>query len=75
MKYYPEEVSEELIERVTIEYFYNHVKNGIVNDKIFCPADTCVLLASYALQVTYGDYNADEHNESTLQQNTLLPDR
>lgn len=74
VKYYPEDVSE-LIEFVTIEYFFNHVKSIIINDEIFCPADTSVLLVSYALQAKYGDYNKSDFNEDFLKKQTLLPER
>jgi hypothetical protein len=41
-----------LIENSTTELFFTQVKNDIVKDEIYCPADTCALLASYALQAT-----------------------
>ncbi|KAJ8922081.1 hypothetical protein NQ315_008722 [Exocentrus adspersus] len=75
VKYYPEDVVEELIETVTIEFFFLQVKSDILKDVIYCPPDTCVVLASYALQVKYGDYNDNEHNEDILKKQKLLPDR
>ncbi|KAJ8961737.1 hypothetical protein NQ318_021337 [Aromia moschata] len=75
VKYYPEDIGEELIETVTIEFFFLEVKSSILKDEVYCPADTCVLLASYALQAKYGDYNKDEHNEDILKRQKLLPDR
>ncbi|XP_060523806.1 moesin/ezrin/radixin homolog 1-like [Cylas formicarius] len=75
VKYYPEEVAEELIENITIEYFFLQVKSAILKDEIYCPADTCVLLASYSLQAKYGDYNKDEINEDAVKKQTLLPER
>lgn len=75
VKYYPEDIGEELIETITIEFFFLQVKSAILKDEIFCPADTCVLLASYALQAKYGDYDKDHHNEDILRKQKLLPQR
>ncbi|KAG5867883.1 hypothetical protein JTB14_035476 [Gonioctena quinquepunctata] len=75
VKYYPEDIGEELIETITIEFFFLQVKAAVLKDEIYCPADTCVLLASYALQVRYGDYNPNQHNEDILQKQKLIPDR
>lgn len=51
------------------------VKNAILSDEIYCPPETCVLLASYAVQAKYGDYNPDVHQDSCLQNDRLLPQR
>ncbi|XP_066263063.1 moesin/ezrin/radixin homolog 1-like isoform X1 [Euwallacea similis] len=75
VKYYPEDVSEELIETITIEYFFLHVKSLILKDEIYCPADTSVLLASYALQGKHGDYQKDQINDDVFKKQTLLPPR
>lgn len=75
VKFYPEDVVEELIETVTIEFFFLQVKADILKDVIYCPPDTSVVLASYALQAKYGDYNKNEHNEDILKKQKLLPDR
>lgn len=75
MKYYPEDIAEELIENITIEYYFLQVKAQILKDEIYCPADTCVLLASYALQVKHGDFQKDQVNEDVFKKQTLLPER
>lgn len=75
VKYYPEDIGEELIETITIEFFFLHVKAALLKDEIFCPADTSVLLASYALQAKFGDYDKDHHNEEILEKQKLLPQR
>lgn len=75
VKYFPEDIGEELIETVTIETFYLEVKSLILKDEIYCPADTCGLLASYTLQVKHGDYDKDRHNEDVLTNQKLLPER
>ena len=37
------------------------MKNAILSDDIYCPPETSVLLASYAVQAKYGDYQKDQH--------------
>ncbi|KAL7058985.1 hypothetical protein AAHC03_013487 [Spirometra sp. Aus1] len=57
VKFYPENVTEELIQSTTIRYFYLQVKNDIMSGKIYCPTETAVLLASYACVAKYDLYN------------------
>lgn len=75
VKYYPEDIAEELIEPITIEYFFLQVKSLVLKDEIFCPADTSVLLASYALQAKQGDHSKEEINEDFFKKQKLLPER
>lgn len=74
VKYYPENI-EELIEEITIRYFYLQVRAYILSDKIYCPPDTCVLLASYAAQARHADFNPEVHNNGFLSKEKLLPKR
>ncbi|XP_060562932.1 radixin-like isoform X1 [Ruditapes philippinarum] len=74
-KFFPEDVSEELIQDITQKMFYLQVKDGILNDEIYCPPETSVLLASYACQAKYGDYNAEVHIEGFLANERILPER
>ena len=60
-KFFPEDVSEELIQEITQRLFFLQVKEAILNDEIYCPPETAVLLASYAVQAKYGDYNKEIH--------------
>ena len=60
-KFYPEDVAEELIQDITLRLFYLQVKNAILSDEIYCPPETSVLLASYAVQAKYGDFQKDLH--------------
>ncbi|KAK3749558.1 hypothetical protein QZH41_019699 [Actinostola sp. cb2023] len=57
VKFYPEDVSEELIQNNTKKFFYNQVKEAILKDQIYCPPETCVLLASYSCQGKWGDFD------------------
>lgn len=74
-KFFPEDVSEELIQDITQRMFFLQVKEGILNDEIYCPPETAVLLASYSCQAKYGDYNTDVHKPGFLANNRLLPQR
>ena len=49
-KFFPEEVSEELIQEITQHLFFLQVKQQILNEEIYCPPEASVLLASYAVQ-------------------------
>ncbi|CAM4916246.1 unnamed protein product [Rotaria socialis] len=74
-RFYPEDVSEELIEEITQSLFFLQVKQLILDDLIYCPPETCVLLASYAMQVKYGDYDENKYPPGSLTNERLLPQR
>merc|ERR1712168_914824 len=74
-KFYPEDVAEEIIQDITLRLFYLQVKNAILSDEIYCPPETSVLLASYAVQAKYGDYQRDVHTPGFLSSDRLLPER
>jgi len=74
-KFYPEDVSEEIIQDITLRLFYLQVKEQILSDEVYCPPETSVLLASYATQAKFGDYLEDVHKSGCLQSERLLPQR
>lgn len=74
-KFFPEDVSEELIQDITQRLFFLQVKEGILNDEIYCPPETAVLLASYAVQAKYADFNKEVHKSGYLAGDCLLPQR
>lgn len=74
-KFFPEDVSAEIIQDVTLRLFYLQVKEAIMNDEVYCPPETTVLLASYALQAQHGNYNPETHKKEALATERLLPDR
>ncbi|KAJ4924015.1 hypothetical protein JOQ06_000257 [Pogonophryne albipinna] len=74
-KFFPEDVSEELIQEITQRLFFLQVKEAILNDENYCPPETAVLLASYSVQAKYGDYNKDVHKAGYLTHDRLLPQR
>ncbi|XP_069463988.1 ezrin [Ambystoma mexicanum] len=74
-KFFPEDVSEELIQDITQKLFFLQVKDGILSDEIYCPPETAVLLGSYAVQAKFGDYAKDVHKPGYLNSERLLPQR
>jgi len=74
-KFFPEDVSEELIQDITQRLFFLQVKDGILTDDVYCPPETSVLLCSYAVQAKYGDYNKASHSPGFLANDRLLPQR
>ncbi|KAM4544813.1 moesin [Odontesthes bonariensis] len=74
-KFFPEDVTEELIQDATQRLFFLQVKEGILNDDIYCPPETAVLLASYAVQAKFADYNKEVHTTGYLNSEHLLPQR
>lgn len=74
-KFFPEDVSEELIQEITQRLFFLQVKEAILNDEIYCPPETAVLLASYAVQSKYGDHSKEIHKLGYLANDRLLPQR
>ncbi|KAI5702478.1 hypothetical protein M8J75_000548 [Diaphorina citri] len=74
-KFYPEDVVEEIIQDITLRLFYLQVKNAILSDEIYCPPETSVLLASYAVQARHGDFSSINHGPGFLANDRLLPQR
>ncbi|KAM4622105.1 moesin-like [Polymixia lowei] len=74
-KFYPEDVADELIQEATQRLFFLQVRDSILNDDIYCPPETAVLLASYAVQTKHGDYRKDYHVPGYLTREKLLPQR
>merc|ERR1711881_298991 len=48
-RYFPEDISSELIEDVTLRLFCLQIKESILNSDWYCPAEVCVMLAAYSL--------------------------
>jgi len=74
-KFYPEDVAEELVQDVTQHLFFLQVKQAILNMDIYCPPEASVLLASYAVQAKYGDYDEQTYAPVMLASEDLLPQR
>uniref|UniRef100_A0A670KNX6 Merlin n=1 Tax=Podarcis muralis TaxID=64176 RepID=A0A670KNX6_PODMU len=52
-KFYPENAEDELVQDITQHLFFLQVKKQILDEKISCPPEASVLLASYAVQAKY----------------------
>ncbi|KAJ6655732.1 hypothetical protein lerEdw1_004785 [Lerista edwardsae] len=74
-KFYPEKVEEELLQEITQHLFFLQVKKQILDEEIFCSPEVTVLLASYAVQAKYGDYDPSLHKPGFLVPEELLPKR
>uniref|UniRef100_A0A673BI44 Ezrin-like n=1 Tax=Sphaeramia orbicularis TaxID=375764 RepID=A0A673BI44_9TELE len=74
-KFFPEDVSEELIQDITQKLFFLQVKDSILSDEVYCPPETAVLLASYSVQAKFADYNKEVHRPGYLLSERLLPHR
>ncbi|GBP39108.1 hypothetical protein EVAR_27469_1 [Eumeta japonica] len=74
-KLYPEDVAEELIQEVTQHLLFLQVKQAILSMDIYCPPEASVLLASYAVQAKFGDYDESAYKPGTLATADLLPQR
>ncbi|EMP41077.1 Merlin [Chelonia mydas] len=74
-KFYPEKVEEELLQEITQHLFFLQVKKQILDEEIYCSPEATVLLASYAVQAKYGDYDPNFHVPGFLAQEELLPKR
>lgn len=74
-KFYPEDVADELVQEVTQHLFFLQVKQAILSMDIYCPPEASVLLASYAVQAKFGDYEEDTYKPGMLASEDLLPQR
>ncbi|KAG1691204.1 Merlin [Nymphon striatum] len=74
-KFFPEDVSEELVQEITQHLFFEQVKHAILNMDIYCAPEASVLLASYAVQAKYGDYEPAIYKPGMLINEDLLPQR
>ncbi|XP_039897435.1 ezrin a [Simochromis diagramma] len=75
VKFYPEDAAEELIQDITRRLFFLQVKDAILNEEIYSPPETAVLLGSYAIQAKYGEYNKSTHKPRYMSSERLLPKR
>ncbi|XP_058054529.1 moesin/ezrin/radixin homolog 2 isoform X1 [Anopheles bellator] len=74
-KFFPENVAEELVQEVTQHLFFLQIKQAILSMDVYCPPEASVLLASYAVQAKYGDYDEAVCKPGMLISENLLPQR
>ncbi|KAL5477303.1 hypothetical protein EMCRGX_G024083 [Ephydatia muelleri] len=72
-KFFPEDVAEELVQEITQHLFYLQVKEQILSEEIYCSPEASILLASYAIQAEFGDYDRSTHQPGFLANEKLLP--
>lgn len=75
VKFYPENVAEELIQEITQHLFFLQTKKLILSMDIYCQPEASVLLASYAVQAEFGDLEDGKFREGELANKQLLPQR
>lgn len=75
VQYYPEYVEDGLLLQLTQHLFFLHVKSEILSENVYCPVDKAALMASYAVQAKYGDYDKDICKKSFLANEQILPSR
>ncbi|GAU96524.1 hypothetical protein RvY_07955 [Ramazzottius varieornatus] len=73
VRFYPEDVSEELVQDITQHLVFLQVRQSILDSHISCPPDEAILLASYDLQIKYGDYDDTNFEPGALPIEELLP--
>ncbi|KAK6053856.1 FERM PH-like domain protein [Cooperia oncophora] len=70
VKFYPEDVEEELIQDLTRHLFFLQIKQAILSMDLYCSPEASVLLASFAVQAINGDCTDDT---GPLDLDKLLP--
>ncbi|KAK2714704.1 hypothetical protein QYM36_009060 [Artemia franciscana] len=75
VKYFPEDIAEEVVQEATQHLFFLQAKQMILNRNIYCPPEAAVLLASYAVQAKYGDFDPNIYKPGTLILEEFLPAR
>eukprot|EP00039_Didymoeca_costata_P018853 m.335257 g.335257 ORF g.335257 m.335257 type:complete len:384 (+) comp17554_c0_seq1:140-1291(+) len=74
-KFFPESVNDEIKTNVIQRLFWKQIKQGIVEDTIYCPPELCVLFAAQAMQFEHGDYDASKHGPGIVKADKELPAR
>jgi merlin protein len=69
VKFYPEVIEDELVQDITRHLFFLQIKQSILSMDLYCQPEAAVLLASFAVQAMYGDYEEDIE----LELDKLLP--
>eukprot|EP00049_Salpingoeca_infusionum_P020689 m.364887 g.364887 ORF g.364887 m.364887 type:complete len:563 (-) comp28930_c0_seq1:281-1969(-) len=75
VKFYPEDVEEEVFQPATLMSFFYHVHKLIVSQELFCTAKDAVHLASLSLQTQFGDYTPETCPKGYFAASEFLPPR
>ena len=73
--FYPEDVGCELVQEVTSHIFFLEVKDKILSQDLYCPPETAMMMAAYAVQAQHGDYDETIHTPGCISIESLLPQR
>lgn len=76
VKFFPEEVTEELIQDITQRLFYLQVKDAILSGELYCPPKVAVQLAGLVMHIKRGDCPNDKAKQPArgfLAHERLLP--
>jgi len=73
VKYFPENVEDEVIQASTLRLLYLQVRSAVLGETTYCPAEKAVLLASFAVQAKYSNYEPEVHEPGYLTNDNLLP--
>lgn len=74
IKFYPEDVVE-LVQPETRHLFFLQLLYCVTAGELACPSEAAVLLASYAIQAKYGNYDSQAHVPGFLSSEVILPSR
>jgi len=74
-KFYPEIINEELTAVSLRRLLWLQIRDVIVKDELYCPAELCVLFAAQSAQASLGDFNPASHGVGTLNPAKELPER
>ena len=73
--FYPEDVECELVQEVTRHVFFLEVKEKILSQDLYCPPETAMMMAAYAVQAQKGDYDNAVHKQGCIDIESFLPQR
>ncbi|OQV19900.1 Merlin [Hypsibius exemplaris] len=73
VRFYPEDVGEELVQEITRHLFFLQIRQAILDSVIYCPPEEAILLASYDAQVTFGDFDDISFEPGMFPIQNLLP--
>ncbi|XP_067138555.1 tyrosine-protein phosphatase non-receptor type 4-like [Centruroides vittatus] len=74
VKFYVSDPSK-LQDEYTRYHFFLQLRRDIIDQKLYVPLTAAILLASYAVQSQFGDYNPDVHKNGYLSGIQLVPNQ
>ena len=74
IKNIPKKISDDIMQDVILlKYFFKNINEEVLNDTISCSSERAVLLASYQIQATLGDYDEKRSIHRYLENVKFLP--